>query len=160
MKDAIYHVPSPFVGHFLQGDLRYTGLSRRSVDDFSVHESIAQSLRHLGGDLGAVAAQLPGDRDDSHAASRLLPGVPVMRLSEDHTSLRGLQDLGYRDVNRLVEVPPSILHHHHGAVIQITYALVGLGALLDDAHFQRLSVEDRGLHRIGQLVDVQHTDAL
>ena len=83
-----------------------------------------------------------------------------MRLGEDHPTLRGLENLGHSDVDIVVCVPSTILHNHHSAVVQIAHALIGLCPLLDDAHFQRLSVKDGGFDSVGQFIDVEHSDAL
>ncbi len=42
---------------------------------------------------------------------------------EDHAASGSLQNAGYRGLHLLAKMPAGILHHHHGAVIQIGHTL-------------------------------------
>ena len=53
-----------------------------------------------------------------------------------------------------------VLHHHHGAVLEIPDALVGLLALLDDGDGHHLARRDDGLHRVGEVVEIEDADSL
>ena len=59
-----------------------------------------------------------------------------------------------------VDVAGAALDHDHRAVVEEADALAGLLALLDDPDPQLLAGQDRGLHGVGQRVDVHHPDAL
>ena len=50
----------------------------------------------------------------------------------------------------------AVLHHDHGAVVQIGHALTGFLALPDDLHPQFFTRHEHGLDRVGKIVDVQH----
>ena len=54
----------------------------------------------------------------------------------------------------------AALDHDHRAVVEIADALAGVLARLDHAHPEVLAGEQRGLHRVGQRVHVEDTDAL
>ena len=54
----------------------------------------------------------------------------------------------------------AVLDNDHRAIFEIADALVCLAALLDNAHPKILARQKDRLDRIGQLVDVEHLDAL
>src|SRR5205807_9336986 len=78
---------------------------------------------------------LPRGRSRRSPRSALL----VALAGEDHATRRGLVDRGHRHVHRPTDEPLAVLHHHHGAVVQVGHALVGLLAFLYDVHVKRLA---------------------
>ena len=59
-----------------------------------------------------------------------------------------------------VEITPSPLHHHHSSIVQIGHPLARFLPFLDDVHPKLLPRQYDGLECVGQLVDVEHLDAL
>ena len=53
-----------------------------------------------------------------------------------------------------------MIDHHHGAIVQITDALVELLAFLENRHRHPLAGQHHGHQRIGQIVDIQHFDMM
>src|SRR5580693_1278139 len=81
-------------------------------------------------------------------------------LAEDHLSSGGLQHRCDRDVDGLADHFPCIVHHHHGAVIEIGHALVVFLTFLQDEYLHDLAGQHDRLERVRELVDVQHLDSL
>ncbi len=86
--------------------------------------------------------------------------MPLVELAEDHLPGGGLQHAGHGDVDGLRDHPLGVVHHHHGAVVQVSHALVVFLALLQNEDPHGLAGQHDGLQRVGQLVDVQHFDAV
>src|SRR5262249_50287924 len=81
----------------------------------------------LGRASGATfRALLAGDR------SRLLGSGPGLDLAEDHAAGRCLQDAGDVDYYVLPDGRATLLHHHHGPIVEVSDPLTDLIALLDD----------------------------
>src|ERR1039457_7353321 len=57
---------------------------------------------------------------------------PVVELAEDHFPRGGLQHAGHRNIDGLGNHLLGVIHHHHGAVIQVSHALVVLLAFFED----------------------------
>src|SRR5581483_3729138 len=55
---------------------------------------------------------------------------------------------------------PRVVHHHHGAIIQIGDALVVFLAFFQDEHFHDFARQHDWFKRVRQLIDVQHRDPL
>src|SRR5207248_3825739 len=53
-----------------------------------------------------------------------------------------------------------VVHYHHSAVVEIRHTLVVLFAFLQDEDFHDLARQHDWLQRVGQLIDVQHLNAL
>src|ERR1700687_1364953 len=81
-------------------------------------------------------------------------------LAENHFSSSRLQHRRNRDVDRLANHFPSVVHHDHGAVIQIGDALVVFLAFLQNEDAHSLAREHNGLQGIRQFVDIQDFDSL
>src|SRR5574340_524574 len=60
-------------------------------------------------------------------------------LAEDHLAGRGLEHAGHGDVDGLRNHLLGVIHHHHGAVIQVGHALVVLLAFLEHEHAHDLA---------------------
>ena len=83
----------------------------------------------------------------------------LVEAAEDHLARGGLQHAGHGDVDGLGDHLARVVHHHHGAVVEIGDALVVLLAFLEDEHADGFARQHHRLERIGQLVDIQHFDA-
>src|SRR5581483_11162566 len=79
---------------------------------------------------------------------------------EDHPAGGRLQDAGDGHGDGAVDVAAPVLHHHHGAVVEVAHALVRLLAVFDDGHLHRLTGADDRLQRVGEVVEVEDTQAL
>src|SRR5258708_17082089 len=86
--------------------------------------------------------------------------APLVKLAKDHFSGSGLQDGCHRDVHVLADQLARIVHHHHGAVVEIGDALVVLLAFFQDEDAHGLAGKHDGLEGVGQFVDVEHFHAL
>ena len=84
----------------------------------------------------------------------------LVELAENHLPGGGLQHASHGDVDGLRNHLLGVVHHHHGAVVQVSHALVVLLALLQDEDAHRFARQHDRLQRIGQLVDVQDLDAV
>src|SRR5260370_27858073 len=84
----------------------------------------------------------------------------LVEFTEDHLAGGGLQHRGHRNIHGLAAHLAGVVHHHHGAVIQVGNALVVLFAFLEDKAFHNLARQHDGFERVGQLVDVEHIHAL
>src|SRR5581483_7078074 len=59
-------------------------------------------------------------------------GTAVVEFTKDHLARRSLQYRGHRNIHGLADHLARIVHHDHGAVIQIGHTLVVLFAFLQD----------------------------
>src|SRR5581483_12120627 len=100
----------------------------------------------------------PRPRGGAGRGRRRLVGRPDH--GEDHPAGGRLQDAGDGHGDGAVDVAAPVLHHHHGAVVEVAHALVRLLAVLDDGHLHRLTGADDRLQRVGEVVEVEHTQAL
>src|ERR1019366_599922 len=88
-------------------------------------------------------------------------GMPALVvLAEDHLAGRGLEHAGHRDIDGLGDQLFGVVHHDHGAVIQVSDALVILLAFLEDEDPHGLAGQHDGFQRVGQLVDIEDLDAV
>ena len=85
---------------------------------------------------------------------------PLVEPAEYHFTGRGLQDAGDGNVDGAGDHLLGVVHHHHGAVVQVGHALVVLLAFLQNEDPHGLARQHDGLQRVGQLVDVQHLHAV
>ena len=60
----------------------------------------------------------------------------------------------------LPDAGDGVVDDDHRAVGKIADRLPGLFAFFDELHFQRFAGNERGLQRVGKVVDVQYADAL
>ena len=93
------------------------------------------------------------------AATARLPGTGV-HPAEDHPARAGLEHAGHRQPDRLAQVVGPLLGDDHGAVVEVAHALARLLAPLEQLDDQGLSRQDDRLHRVGQVVEVDHVHAL
>src|SRR5256885_5343780 len=77
------------------------------------------------------------------------------RRGEDHPPGRRLQHRRDDDPDGLVHVAPAVLHHDHGAVIQVGDPLVLLFPFLDHLDVHLLTGDDDRLERVGEVVEVE-----
>src|SRR3989442_186013 len=89
-----------------------------------------------------------------------LGGSPFLVLAEDHLPGGGLQDAGDGNVDRLRNHLFGVVHHHHGAVIEVGDPLVIFLAFLEDEDPHDLTRQNDGLERVGELIDVQNREPL
>src|SRR5579884_323712 len=95
------------------------------------------------------------------AAARLVDGVnAIVEAAEDHFTGGGLEDAGDGDVDGAGDHLARVIHYYHGAVVQIGDALVVLLAFLKNEDAHGLAGKHDGLERIGQLINVEHFDAV
>src|SRR5262249_25617807 len=80
--------------------------------------------------------------------------------AEDHPTGIGLQHAGDGDAHLVAYGPTPLLHHHHGAVVEVADTLADLVALLDDADRQALAGQRHQLEGVGQLVEVDDVHPL
>src|SRR5581483_1957065 len=71
-----------------------------------------------------------------------------------------LQHAGYGDVHGAADHAPCVIHHHHGAVIEIADTLVVLLAFFQNHHVHALARQHNGLQRVREVVDVEHFDVM
>src|SRR5579871_3283370 len=79
-------------------------------------------------------------------------------FAEDHFPRRGLKDAGDRNIDRFRDHLLCVIYDDHGAVIQISHALIVFLALFEDEDPHGLARQDDRLQRIGQLINVEHFD--
>jgi hypothetical protein len=84
----------------------------------------------------------------------------VVEFAENHLAGRGLKHAGDGDIDGLRDHLLGVVHHHHGAIVEIGDALVVLLALFQNEHAHGLPGQHDGLERVSQLVDVQHFNAV
>src|SRR5205807_1731882 len=63
--------------------------------------------------------------------------------AEDHSAGVGLQHAGHGDAHLVANRAAALFYHNHRPVVEITYSLPDLVALLDDAHRQALAGQRR-----------------
>src|SRR5579883_1006929 len=146
-----------------------------SADPFPmrVPRPAAGNMTAIRIDLRFYRGFLPADTGDRRSGLRLTParrplvlfrpghGVhPLIVLAENHLAGGRLEHAGDGDVDGLRDHLLGVVHHHHGAVVEVGHALAVLLALLENEHPHGLARQDNGLQRIRQLVDVQHLDAV
>src|SRR5439155_15519335 len=86
--------------------------------------------------------------------------LALVEFAEDHLAGGGLQHRGHGNLDSLADGLARVIHHHHGAVVEIRHALVVFLAFFEDENFHQLARQHDGLKRVGQLVDVEHFHAL
>src|ERR1700688_513499 len=95
------------------------------------------------------------------ALALVVDGVnAVVKPAEDHFAGSGLKNAGYGNVDGAGYHLFGVVHHHHGAVVQISDALVVLFAFFENKHAHRFTRQHDGLERVSQLIDVQDLDAV
>ena len=62
--------------------------------------------------------------------------------SEDHAAGAGLEDAGYGDGDRFVDVRAARLDDHHGAIFEVADPLARFLSSLDDADLDLLARQD------------------
>ena len=88
-------------------------------------------------------------------APRLLERGRLRPAAEDHLARRRLQHAGDADLDRPAQRLLGLVHHHHGAVVEVADALARLLAFLDDEDLHQLAGQDHRLERVRELVDVE-----
>src|SRR5690606_5369097 len=78
----------------------------------------------------------------------------------DHAAHVGLQAGGHDRLDAVPDLVGGVLYDDHRAVFQVGKALTGFPALTNDVQRQPLSRHEGGLHRVGQLVEVEDSNAL
>src|SRR4029077_16289116 len=84
----------------------------------------------------------------------------IVKLAEDHLAGGSLKNAGDGNVDGLSDHFLGVLHHHQGALVEIGHALVELFPFLENEHPHDLARQHDGLHRIGELVDVENHHAV
>jgi hypothetical protein len=96
------------------------------------------------------------------AGRPVVPRRPGRRLAadpaEDHPPRRGLERAADRQGRLGADRVAPVLGDDHGPVLEVADRLSGLLARLDEADGERLARDERGLERVGELVDVEHRD--
>src|SRR5437773_10709427 len=82
------------------------------------------------------------------------------RRGEDHAPGRCLQHGRDDYPDGLVHVAPAVLHHDHGAVVEVGDALVLLLPFLDHLDIHLLARDDDRLERVAEIVEVEDADLL
>ena len=80
----------------------------------------------------------------------------IVKAAEDHFTGGGLQNAGDRNIDGPRDHLLGVVHHHHGAVVQIGDALVVLFAFFQNKDAHGFAGEYDRLQRVGQLIDVQN----
>ncbi len=89
-----------------------------------------------------------------------MPWSAVPGLGENDSTRRGLQNPGYHHVVVSIDVAPASFHYHHGAVIQVSHALSGFFAFLDDVNPHLFTRKHHRFQSVGQLIYVKDLDSL
>ena len=161
-----------FRGFFLRAGARHARAEpRRRNDDEHLHrgQKSIQAItlcRPLDHGHDGLRLALVGDRRglgllqlrrNAIAAAGV---AAIVELAEDHLAGGGLQHRRHRDVDVLADHLARVVDDHHGAVVEISDALVVFLAFFQDEDLHDLAGQHDGLERIRQLIDVQHLDAL
>ena len=85
--------------------------------------------------------------------------APLFVASKDHLARCGLQNAGYRRVDRLSDHLSRIVNNDHCPVIQVSDALIEFLAFFQNEHLHRFPGQVNGLERVGKLVDIEDLDA-
>src|SRR5690606_6526636 len=85
-------------------------------------------------------------------------GGVVVVTREDHPSGRGLQRAGDGGFQFFADPVAGVLDHDHRAVVEVTDALGGAFAVLDDADAHRLAGQHNRAQGAGQVVEVHHVN--
>src|SRR4029077_12634727 len=91
-----------------------------------------------------------------------LPGISgaFVPFSENHLPCGGLQNGCHRHIDGLADHFARVVDDHHGAVIQVGYALVVFLAFLEDEDAHGFAGQHDRLQRVRELVDIQYLHAL
>src|ERR1022692_2112832 len=84
----------------------------------------------------------------------------VVEFAEYHLAGGSLQHAGDGDIDGFGNHLLGVVHHHHGAVVQVGDSLVILLAFLEDEDAHEFAGQHDGLERVGQLIDVEHFHAV
>src|SRR5579859_3218561 len=84
----------------------------------------------------------------------------IVELTEDHLAGGGLQNAGHGNVDGLRDHLLGVIDHHHRSVVKVGDTLIEFFSLFEDEHSHDLAWQHDGLHRIGQLVDVEDHHAM
>src|SRR5438552_1096354 len=150
---ADMRVPNPAAGMmtetFINWEKKYSsrggGLLSRSLRRYRLR----LALHRLGRTRGL------GRRGTAGGAQ-----LPLVEFAEDHLAGGGLQHRSHGNLDGLADGLARVIHHHHGAIVEISHALVVFFAFFEDENFHQLAGQHDGLERVGQLVDVEHFHAL
>ncbi len=80
--------------------------------------------------------------------------------AENHAPGAGLQHAGHGDPHHLIEMLAPSFNDDHRAIVEVPDPLASLFPLLDDADLQRFARQTDWLERIGQVIEINHPDAV
>src|SRR5579871_4991206 len=104
---------------------------------------------------------LAGPRSLAFGMAPVMNGVDaVIKPAENHFTRCGLQDASDRNIDGAGNHFLRVVHHHHGAVVQVSDTLVVLLAFFQNKDAHDLARKYNGFERIGKLVDVQDFNAV
>src|SRR5437879_3164392 len=75
-------------------------------------------------------------------------------IGKDEHARAGLHQALHLDFNLLADEAVGVVHHHHGAVVQVTDALPFVLAFADDPEAEHLAGQNRRFHGPGHFMDV------
>src|SRR5207248_10123674 len=84
----------------------------------------------------------------------------LVPLAEYHLSCRGLKHRGDGDIDIFADHLSRIVNHDHGAIIEVSDALVVFLAFLQNENFHRLAGKNDRFQGVSQLVNIKHVDTL
>src|SRR5882672_451262 len=133
------------------------------VDSPSFTRVLGQQRRGL---LARIRSRAVGSGRGNRSRDRyaglgiVADGGAFIPFPEDHLPGGRLQYRGYGNVHGLADHFARVIHHDHGAIVEIRNALVVLFSLFQDKHAHCLAGQDDRLQRVRQFVDVEDRHAL